>query len=163
MLESLHAKCYSNEKTAIVSSMNLLDVSQQKNWEMGFKIDHETDPDVFNEVKKYVEDIWNEGKQFQYSIKKIDDKSAVQKKSYGTSKFTIKAPSSQMVGTGFCIRCGVKMEVNPSRPLCSKCYPIWANYSDPKYEENYCHVCGKESKQSVEKPVCYSCYKKLYK
>jgi phosphatidylserine/phosphatidylglycerophosphate/cardiolipin synthase-like enzyme len=162
-LESLHAKCYSNEKTAIVSSMNLLDVSQQKNWEMGFKIDNETDPDVFQEVKKYVEDIWNEGTQFQYSIKKIDNKSAIQKKSYSTSKFTTKPTSQQIPNKGYCIRCRAEIPLNPYKPLCLKCYPIWVKTSDKTNPENNCHICGKESKQSVAKPVCISCYTKLYK
>jgi predicted amidophosphoribosyltransferase len=55
------------------------------------------------------------------------------------------------------------MDLNPDKPLCSKCYPIWAKDSDETYPEKYCHICGKESKQSVEKPVCYPCYKKFYK
>ena len=62
--------------------------------------------------------------------------------------------------SGFCIRCGKEMELNPNKPLCSKCYPIWAKYSDPDYPEKYCHICGKESEQTYAKPVCYTCYKK---
>jgi len=163
MLESLHAKCYINEKTAIVSSMNLLDVSQQKNWEMGFKIDSEKDPDVFLDIKRYVDDIWGVGKPFQYAVKKIDDGSSIQKKSFGTSKVAVKTTSQQLPNKGFCIRCGAEVELNPFRPLCLKCYPIWAKTSDKANQEKYCHICGKDSKQSVEKPVCYPCYKKLYK
>jgi hypothetical protein len=70
----------------------------------------------------------------------------------------------QSVGkTGYCIRCHASMELYPDKPLCQKCYPIWAKYSEKTYPEKYCHICGKESKQSVEKPVCYNCYKKFYK
>jgi HKD family nuclease len=165
-LESLHAKCYINEKTAIVSSMNLLDVSQQKNWEMGFKIDSEKDPDVFLDIKRYVDDIWGVGRPFQYEVKKIDKEIPLQKKSYATSNAP-KSTSQQSGNTGFCIRCGTQMELNPSKPLCSKCYPIWAKFSNRSYKERYCHICGKdygkESTQTINDPVCKSCSQKLKK
>ena len=161
-LESLHAKCYINEKTAIVSSMNLLDVSQQKNWEMGFKIDSEKDPDVFLEIKRYVDDIWGIGKPFQYEVKKIDKELPLQKKSYPTSNATKSTPQ-QSGNTGFCIRCHNPMVINPNKPLCSTCYPIWAKFSNRSYREKYCHICGKESTQTINDPVCKSCSQKLKK
>lgn len=66
-------------------------------------------------------------------------------------------------GSGYCIRCGWVIRENPNKPLCSKCYSIWAQYSDPNYPENFCHICGRGSNQSYAKPVCYSCYKKYFK
>jgi len=162
-LESLHAKCYINEKTAIVSSMNLLDVSQQKNWEMGFKIDSEKDPDVFLDIKRYVDDIWGVGKPFQYEVKKIDKEVPFQKKSYATPSVAPKSTPQQSGNTGFCIRCRTSMPVNPSKPLCSTCFPIWAKFINRNYIEKYCHICGKESAQSINKPVCNSCSQKLKK
>jgi hypothetical protein len=65
-------------------------------------------------------------------------------------------------GRGYCIRCGRVIRENPNKPLCSKCYSIWAQYSDPYYHENFCHMCGKGSNQSYSKPVCYKCYKKYF-
>jgi quercetin dioxygenase-like cupin family protein len=73
------------------------------------------------------------------------------------------SPPAQKGTTGYCIRCGAETPLNPDKPLCFKCFPVWTKYSDPTYAEKYCHVCGKESKQSLEKPVCYTCYKKMYK
>jgi len=64
---------------------------------------------------------------------------------------------------GYCIRCGLKILLNPDKPLCHKCYPLWARYSNPKFPEKYCHVCGKKSKQSYSKPICYPCWKKIVK
>jgi hypothetical protein len=73
----------------------------------------------------------------------------------------MKSTSQKSGNTGFCIRCETQMELNPDKPFCSKCYPIWASCSDKTEKTKYYHVCGKESKQSVEKPVCYFCFKKI--
>lgn len=50
--ENLHAKCYLNETTAIVTSMNLYDFSQVNNNEMGILVDRHADTDCFVEVEK---------------------------------------------------------------------------------------------------------------
>jgi hypothetical protein len=42
----------------------------------------------------------------------------------------MKSTSQKSGSTGFCIRCETQMELNPNKPICSKCYPIWASYSD---------------------------------
>jgi phosphatidylserine/phosphatidylglycerophosphate/cardiolipin synthase-like enzyme len=158
-LDNLHAKCYINEETAIITSMNLYQYSEGNNYEMGIKIDKKADESIYKQISDYIDIIMRESKE--YEIKKKEPESPKVQKSasaYNSSKQTQKS-SNQHVG--HCIRCGVEMQFNPNKPLCSKCYPIWAKYSDVTYPEKYCHICGKESKQSVEKPVCYSCYKKL--
>ena len=48
--DNMHAKCYLNENTAIVTSMNLYQYSQQNNREMGIKIEKEKDPDLYKET-----------------------------------------------------------------------------------------------------------------
>lgn len=45
---NLHAKCYFNEQTMIVTSMNLIHASEKSNWEMGFLLDRETDKELYN-------------------------------------------------------------------------------------------------------------------
>jgi phosphatidylserine/phosphatidylglycerophosphate/cardiolipin synthase-like enzyme len=150
--ENMHAKCYLNENMAIITSMNLYQYSQQNNREMGIKIENkpETDKPLYDETLAEVRRLIQTSVEPKYIIKKKVAE-------------TPKSPhqKSTITQTGFCIRCGMKMELNPEKPLCSKCYPIWAKYSDPEYPEKYCHVCGKESNQSYSKPVCYNCYKKL--
>ena len=37
-LDNLHAKCYLNEDTALITSMNLYDYSEQNNREMGIEV-----------------------------------------------------------------------------------------------------------------------------
>jgi len=50
--KDLHAKCYLNENTAIITSMNLYDYSQTHNREVGIKIDKQMpeDKDLYNEI-----------------------------------------------------------------------------------------------------------------
>lgn len=152
--DNMHAKCYLNENMAIITSMNLYQYSQQNNREIGIKIENkpETDKQLYDETLAEVRRLIQTSVEPKYIIKK----KVVETAKTPPQKSTIRT-------SGVCIRCGVKMEVNPSRPLCSKCYPIWVKYSDPDYPEKYCHICGKESEQSYAKPVCYSCYKKFNK
>ena len=46
--KDLHAKCYLNEKEAIVTSMNLYDFSQVNNYEMGIYIDKNSDKELYD-------------------------------------------------------------------------------------------------------------------
>lgn len=157
--QNLHAKCFLNQKTAIITSMNLYEYSQLNNTEMGLKITVEHDPKLYEEINETVKKIVRNSPEFQFEIKKVEKPASTPK---------MEVPKKQSLplkkdNVGYCIRCRNQMELNPDKPLCSKCYPVWAKYSDKTYPEKYCHICGKESKQSVEKPVCYSCYKKFYK
>jgi len=163
--KNLHAKCYLNENTAIITSMNLYDYSQTHNREIGIKIDRENaeDKDLYNEIQTEMLSIMEVSEPFQYEVKRVEIESHSIQKNESAKNLPKQSPIILKKDTGYCIRCHNPMELNPDKPLCSKCYPIWAKYSDRAYPEKFCHVCGKESKQSVEKPVCYSCYKKIYK
>jgi len=168
-LENLHAKCYLNEDTAIITSMNLYQYSQENNWEMGIKIEKKDDADLYDNIFSYVKSILGASEvitkiEMKKSDVHIEEKSAsIPKKEIPKRQSPI--PSKE---NGYCIRCRAQMGLNPNKPLCSKCYPIWAKFSATDYPEKYCHVCGEEpkrsnEKRSVDKPVCYSCYQKLYK
>ena len=45
--KNVHAKCYLNEHTGIITSLNLYDFSEAKNQEMGVLFDRVADPDLF--------------------------------------------------------------------------------------------------------------------
>ena len=147
--QNLHAKCYLNENSAIITSMNLYEFSQINNNEMGIYIDKTEDEqlyiDVYTEAMKLVR-ISDEIKVSVARVPKSSDES--------TEK-TIKPVSGV---SGFCIRCGEKLKLNPMAPYCSKCYKAWKKYENEEFEENYCHICGKPNKSSLIKPSCYTCY-----
>lgn len=56
---------------------------------------------------------------------------------------------------GYCIRTGVQIPFNPSRPLCEKAYRSWAQFGNPNYPEKYCHKTGilSNGKTSVNNPI----------
>ena len=148
--DNLHAKCYMNEKEAIITSMNLYDFSQQNNNEMGIYVTKEEDENLYLEIYEEVSSLIRTSEHVSISIEKVEVKKEHQKVSKST-------------GRGYCIRCGTEIKLDPEHPLCKKCYQSWSQYSDPTYEEKFCHVCGKEANSSMEKPICYLCYKKLNK
>jgi len=158
-IKNLHAKCYLNENTAIITSMNLYQFSQENNREMGIKVE-KNEGAVYDAIYKEIMSLDRSKEKIQF--KAVSEKEEVQIKK-SVQKENVLQKKQVSSDLGFCIRCGAKIALKPDKPLCSKCHSIWAKFSDPTYQENYCHVCGKESKLSVEKPVCYSCYKKLYK
>ncbi len=157
--ENLHAKCYLNENTAIIASMNLYQYSQQNNREMGIIVEKEKEPELYNNIFNEVKIILKTSQQPEFSVKKIETNAPTESKKVPT-KINKKQPKKDM---GFCIRCGTDLKLNPEKPLCLKCYKSWEKYSNSEYKEKFCHACGKNSNSTVAKPVCYTCYKKSSK
>jgi len=57
--ENLHAKCYHNEETMIVTSMNLYEFSEKNNREMGILVERENDRKIFEESIREIDSIKN--------------------------------------------------------------------------------------------------------
>ncbi len=66
-----------------------------------------------------------------------------------------KDSSSDNITTGYCIRTGVEIPFDPSRPLCYEAYQTWLYFENPDYKENYCHKTGEKSngKTSMRNPI----------
>ncbi|MFY0653086.1 MAG: hypothetical protein JXQ96_13680 [Cyclobacteriaceae bacterium] len=63
--QNLHAKCYFNESSMVLTSMNLYAYSEKNNREMGVVIDRLIDAEIFNDAIKEVESIKNSSKQIK--------------------------------------------------------------------------------------------------
>ncbi len=150
--KNLHAKCYLNEKTAMITSMNLHDFSQSHNDEMGVLITKEDDPELYADVRKEVDKLLNRSERVKISIEKIPENGASRKKG--------KKEGNKKSEMGHCIRCGKEIELDPLTPYCKSCYASWAKYKNPDYEEKYCHICGMPYKSTMNKPVCKTCWTK---
>ena len=127
--ENLHAKCYMNEKEAILTSMNLYEYSQSNNNEMGILISYQllgNDNDVYKDIYKEVHRL-----------------------------VTISSPEATAMG--FCIRCKKDVPFNPTKPYCDRHLKIWNKFKNEKFKEKYCHTCAKEHPTTMEKPVCLTC------
>lgn len=143
--KDLHAKCYLNEKEAIVTSMNLYDFSQVNNYEMGIYIYKESDRELYNSVSEEVSRLLRLSNEIKISVSTIP-KEKVQKE-------------AEVKSSGYCIRCHSEIKLNPMVPYCKNCYSIWKKHENNEFEEKYCHICGKSNKSTLNKPSCYTYYK----
>ena len=59
---------------------------------------------------------------------------------------------------GYCIRTGVEIPFNPTKPMSWQAYNVWAEFGNPDYNEKYCHRTGKEShgRTSMRNPILYN-------
>jgi phosphatidylserine/phosphatidylglycerophosphate/cardiolipin synthase-like enzyme len=72
--KDLHAKCYFNEKEAIITSMNLYMFSQQNNVEMGIYISKEKDEELYKQVATEVDRIKRGSEHRTISVQKVEVK-----------------------------------------------------------------------------------------
>jgi hypothetical protein len=70
--QNLHAKCYLNQKTAIITSMNFYEYSQLNNTGLGMKITTESDPKLYEQINETVKKIVRNSPEFQFEIKKVE-------------------------------------------------------------------------------------------
>ena len=142
--KNLHAKCYLNEKEALITSMNFYEFSQMNNNEMGIVAYKAEDAQLYNDINEEAKRLIRISEEIKITIEKIP------KEEYDNN------------GEGFCIRCGARIKMSPEHPYCPTDYQSWKKFGDEKYEEKngVCHICGKPNNSSLEKPVCIGCYKK---
>lgn len=145
--ENLHAKCYLNEREAIVTSMNLYEFSQVNNQEMGIYVTKAEDPELYAAIYDEARRLIRISDEIRVSVEKV------------VTAENAEEPSSSGEPTAYCIRCKKEILLNPSAPYCPECYKIWKRYENPSYQEKYCHICGKDNTSTINKPVCYACYK----
>ncbi|WP_462174344.1 phospholipase D family protein [Pseudoalteromonas xiamenensis] len=92
--QNLHAKCYLNESTAIITSLNLYEFSQVNNNEMGILVNRSGDEDVYRDAYDECQRIIRISDEVRISMQKVDkevsalDKSEPSKiEKLSTSKF----------------------------------------------------------------------------
>jgi hypothetical protein len=173
--KELHAKCYFNENTMVITSMNMYEFSEKNNREMGVLITMQDDALVFNEASEEVESILRASQQEdlqkskpitqQYNnskvVKKARTRSPAKKVGLilsGLANFLLGFGLFLFEPKGYCIRCRKTIRLNGKKPLCDTCYSKWVNFKNPNYLERYCHKCGKKRKTTVAKPLCRSCF-----
>ncbi len=148
--ENLHAKCYCNEETMVITSLNLLEFSQSHNREMGILIKKQMDLELYNNA--FIE------------IKSIINSSNIEKQSKINRSYDQSKKESWVVIQGdiqdacFCIRCD-NARAFTADPYCKKCYYEWKDAKYPKIIENFCWACGGPYGTTFEKPLCEDCYR----
>lgn len=150
--KNLHAKCYFNESSMVITSMNMYEYSEKNNREMGVYITKGKDQEIFEDAHKETMSIIRSSDEVQISTPKKAKKNNTKKKSSQP-----KAKSTE----GYCIRCKEEINLNLDSPYCKKCYKSWSFFENWDFEEKVCHSCGGDNSSTMVKPVCYSCYKNL--
>lgn len=148
-LENLHAKCFFNEESMVITSLNLYESAEGNNREMGVLISRKEDEDCFKDAVKEASVIVSSAAKVELGKPKVRTQSKTKRSTSG--------------GTGgYCIRCKTLIPLNPDQPLCRDCYDEWAEWENPDYEEKFCHTCGKPTPTTIEKPLCHHCYAVLF-
>jgi len=153
--ENLHAKCFYNGESMIITSLNLYEYSQQHNREMGVLLSSKDDREAFNEACAEAEFIVNSAEKDSL-VRNIFSRVVKEGKSMVDSLV-------QDESKGYCIRCGKSIPYNEKAPYCSDCFSKWSEGGgNPDYRERNgrCHACGESATPTKEKPLCNSCYRK---
>lgn len=143
-LENLHAKCYLNDKVAIITSMNLYQASE-KNREIGILFDKVSEKTIYDDIVQEADSIIKASTPYTLKV----------------NPFEWISQAHHGVEMGHCIRCNAGIIFTPYKPLCRGCYEEWAKYFNYTYTEKYCHLCGKEKRTSMNKPLCIDCFKQV--
>ncbi len=165
--ENLHAKCYYNHDSMVITSMNMIEFSEKNNREMGVLIRKEdvNDSKVFSDAKREAESILahsrpDERENVLVETLKRAAKSIVDSATNDDSRTPSRTrTTSRTKQNGFCIRCRAPIPYDLDAPYCPDCYKVWAEWKNPDYVESCCHTCGKPASTSRARPECNSCYK----
>jgi phosphatidylserine/phosphatidylglycerophosphate/cardiolipin synthase-like enzyme len=131
-----------NEDTAIVTSMNLYEFSQQRNNEMGILVSKDDDPELYKGIFDEVQRLLQISAEMKVTIQKV-------------------ATSNSNICKGYCIRTGVEIDFNASRPFSKEGFEEWKkdgeNWDTP---EKFCHYSGNPSdgQTSRNRPILQTEY-----
>jgi len=154
-IKDLHAKIYLNEKEALITSMNLYNTSQEKNYEMGVLLKKKEIID--NHVKTYIIDqIFNTGKNDKLTLK-----------SKGIS-YKLLENNLFFEKIDYCVYCGEPKKISINKDgknhlYCDKCYKILQSKGAESFNQNnfrFCNICGEKSN---ENSLCTNCYRQKNK
>jgi phosphatidylserine/phosphatidylglycerophosphate/cardiolipin synthase-like enzyme len=71
--KNLHAKCYINESSCIITSLNLYEFSQVNNNEMGIFVDRDTDSELYKDTYSEAQRIIRISDEVRISLDKVDN------------------------------------------------------------------------------------------
>jgi hypothetical protein len=160
----LHAKYYANEQIAILTSMNLLDYSQNNNIEFGIEvhkgifggiISNVADTErLYEDAAEYFDRVISGGELCFHRVPQYDKSWLGLTKKYLRSDtlvdtfnemFNGDAGSARPDAFGYCIRTRAEIAFDPKMPFCEAAYIEWSKYKNPDYRERYCHFSGEPS------------------
>ncbi|WP_158629200.1 phospholipase D-like domain-containing protein [Corallococcus sp. AB030] len=167
VLKDLHAKIYSSEKNALLTSLNLLESSINNSIEIGTWITAGTPEYASVEafLKSEVHLTAQSAPPLSAPPAKTPEPPTPKREPRAApareGRVPLQVVADDDSDAGHCIRCGDDLDFNMDRPLCRGCYTSWKKYGDANYAEKFCHGCGEPKKTSVAKPLCRPCFDDL--
>lgn len=168
---NLHAKVYFNEKSMVVTSMNLSGYAEISNWEIGFLLDKTQDADSYKSTYDYVIKIRKDSEPIQLTTleRKLEQSSIQRESSLASLIKTAQTQFAEIVKElapqqhGYCIRCGDhRIKADWNRPYCLACFVEWETAKEDNTKvENRCHICGRSAETSLLIPACMTCIGKI--
>jgi len=165
-LEELHAKCYFNEKSMVITSLNLYDFSEINNREMGVLVTRQEADAVYRDAAQEAERILKSADRYDPNTQ-VTERPKVhvkERKETEKRKSIWRRDLSEIVSSflgksdGFCIGCGTKIEFDEKKPYCPACYAKYRR--NRRQKGSYCHECGQPATTTINKFRCRSCYDK---
>ena len=170
----LHAKYYTNETKALLTSMNLYGFSQNNNIEAGvlmessFKGSFTGENEMDNASWEYFKIVLEQAELLFEKKPIFEKKNLLSSKKYIKSEISVDKLSDFFSNNeykkiyrkkekkenkthniekkiGYCIRTGVEIPFNIEKPMSYEAYKMWSKYKDPDYPEKYCHFSGEPS------------------
>lgn len=161
-IKDLHAKCYFNEDSMILSSMNLREFLEVNNWEMSIFMEKANDEEVFLSVVNDVK------RNLDMAFGSLGADPLTNSFSQGIANDTpvlvidlrkrMKQALKSLTANGVCIRCGQKIFTDYDKPYCNGCYNSWLKFENYDHREKKCHLCGANAKTTIENPLCRKCF-----
>lgn len=169
----LHAKYYANESSAILTSMNLYNFSQDNNIEAGVLTNRKgilgsiTSQDTLeNDAAGYFQRVIDQSdllflkepkfesamlglsRRYKDSVIETDKLSdffnnKLKADTYFKKDTFISKQATKQMG--FCIRTGTQISFNPKLPMCDTAFQSWKKFSNNEYPEKYCHFSGEQT------------------
>lgn len=146
---NLHSKCYFNESEMVITSLNMLPSSEEKNFELGVYISrYDYDGRPFNDALLKVNEIC------EHAIPKMNQID-------NTGKF------NRQKMKAFCIHSGEEIDYQgvgeDGKYITYKVYKkLTLKQQQPEFPHKYCHLCGREYQEedtsiTLDHPFCKQC------
>jgi hypothetical protein len=159
VLDFLHTKLYLNEKSAVVSSMNLYDTSSTRNHELALHLRQ-------HEARKLKQEIIDQDLLALQPVHRFAGRHTAAQKAEQEQVLAFKA---DLEARGYCVACGEKIDFDDSgsvlSPTIIRCKPCWAKrpwIETPfRFRIRHCHYCGESLDSVLSQPYHHGCGEKL--
>lgn len=155
-LRDLHAKLFVGDTRAIVSSMNLYDVSQSRNFELAMLFEQRQD------VEHIRRECVDEGLRHMSPVMKLD---GAFKDDVAAEQARLVELERQLEAAGHCVMCGVRVDLErrmkPYRVRCTICYSRDPEMDPYRDRTRRCFLCGKPHGGALSAPYHAECALKM--